>query len=108
MQFGENLVFFCFFSVFLIFVYLFFFFALKAISLFWRSLYHSPSPRAEVPSDDHRSITREGLRVSHDVMSLCISAKEWSKTHVTGEVGSLLLVLSLVDKRISTWSPKEA
>uniref|UniRef100_A0A8C9CT01 Uncharacterized protein n=1 Tax=Peromyscus maniculatus bairdii TaxID=230844 RepID=A0A8C9CT01_PERMB len=63
MQFGENLVFFCFFSVFLIFVYLFFFFALKAISLFWRSLYHSPSPRAEVPSDDHLyTKKRTGLR----------------------------------------------
>uniref|UniRef100_A0A8C8ZM65 Uncharacterized protein n=1 Tax=Prolemur simus TaxID=1328070 RepID=A0A8C8ZM65_PROSS len=49
-KFGENLVFFCFFSVFFIFVFLFFYFALKVIHLFWRSLYHSLNPSADVPS----------------------------------------------------------
>ncbi|EAW51051.1 hCG28999, isoform CRA_a [Homo sapiens] len=49
-KFGENVVFFCFFCVFFIFVFLFFYFSLKVIHLFWRSLYHSLSPRADVPS----------------------------------------------------------
>jgi hypothetical protein len=48
-KFGENVVFFCFFCVFFIFVFLFFYFALKVIHLFWRSLYHTLSPREDVP-----------------------------------------------------------
>lgn len=63
MQFGENLEFFCFFSVFLIFAYLFFYFALKAVNLFWRSRHRSPSPMRDVPSDDHLyRKKRTGLR----------------------------------------------
>lgn len=46
---GDNVVFFCFFSVFFIFVFLVFYIALKLIHLFWRSLYQSLSPKEEVP-----------------------------------------------------------
>lgn len=60
---GRTWCFFCFFSVFLIFVYLLFYAALKGVNLFWRSLHHSPSPRADVPSDDHLyTRNRSGLR----------------------------------------------
>lgn len=52
-QVGDNVVFFCFFSVFFIFVFLFFYIALKLIHLFWRSLYQSLSPRDHVPIGGH-------------------------------------------------------
>lgn len=49
-RFGENMIFFCFFCVFFIFVFLLFYFSLKVIHLFWRSLYHSWNPRVDVPT----------------------------------------------------------
>uniref|UniRef100_A0A8C5ZJI2 Uncharacterized protein n=1 Tax=Marmota marmota marmota TaxID=9994 RepID=A0A8C5ZJI2_MARMA len=62
-KFGENMVFFCFFCVFFIFVFLLFYFALKVIHLFWRSLYHSLSPTSDLPTVGrlHRG-KRVGLR----------------------------------------------
>lgn len=62
-RFGENVVFFCFFCVFFIFVFLLFYFALKVIHLFWRSLYLSWSPRADILLHSRpRSGNRMGVR----------------------------------------------
>lgn len=47
-QVGDNMVYFCCFSLFFVFVFLFFYIALKLIHLFWRSLYQSLSPREDV------------------------------------------------------------